>query len=320
MTKPKLLDQVRNLIRTRHQSYSTEKSYIYYIRDFILYHGKRHPAEMGVEEIRDYLTHLAVDRSVAASTQNVAFNALLFLYKQVLGIDLPKIDDVVRAKRPKRLPVVFSKEEARAVIGNLEGTSRIVAALLYGSGLRLAECLRLRVKDIDFQLNQIAVRDGKGAKDRFTILPDSVANDLKLHINRVRTLHEQDLARGFGRAPLPFALARKYKNADTEFGWQYVFPSSAITPSRDDRLPRRHHASPSTIQKAVKRAIGQAGIDKHAGCHTFRHSFATHLLENNYDIRTVQELLGHDNVRTTQIYTHVTRNRLFVKSPLDQSI
>ncbi len=317
MEKPKLLDQVRNLIRMRHLSYKTEKAFLYYIRDFTLFHDKRHPSEMGAVEIGAYLTHLAVARRVAASTQNVAFNALLFLYKQVLGTELPRIEGVFRAKRPERLPVVFSPAEARAVIESMEGTPRLVAGLLYGCGLRLIEALRLRVKDVDFDSRHITVREGKGAKDRITILPTSLIDDLRNQIVRTKTLHEEDLRRGFGSVWLPFALARKYPNSDKEFGWQYVFPSSKISPTREDGVKRRHHMAESSIQSSVKRAIGSLGINKHASCHTFRHSFATHLLENNYDIRTVQELLGHNDVRTTQIYTHVTRNRLSVKSPLD---
>lgn len=298
-------------------SHKTERAYIAYCRDFILFHNKRHPSEMGTEEIRDYLTYLAVEKKVAASTQNVAFNALLFLYKQVLAIELPPIEGVFRAKKPARLPTVFSPTEARAIISHLEKTPKLVVSLLYGAGLRLTEALGSRVKDVDFDSGLITVRDGKGFKDRTTILPASSIEDLQRQIERVRLLHDEDLKRGFGRAPLPFALARKYANADTELAWQHLFPSAKLSPSRDDNVVRRHHVADSTIQAAVKKAIRRAGVHKHAGCHTFRHSFATHLLENRYDIRTVQELLGHKDVRTTQIYTHVLKNKNFVRSPLD---
>ena len=317
MQKPKLLDQVRNLMRLKHLSYKTERAYISYIREYILFHNKKHPTDMGVNEIREYLTHLAVEKNVAASTQNVAFNALLFLYKQVLGIELPHIEGVFRAQKPKRLPAVFTPAEAKAIIAELDGATRLIVSLLYGCGMRLTEVLRLRVKDIDFEIRQITVRDGKGFKDRCTILPESMIEELKTHLKKVRFQHDEDLKRGFGAVWLPFALNRKYPNADKEFAWQYVFPSTKISPTREDGKLRRHHTAESTVQEAVKRAIRRIGINKHASCHTFRHSFATHLLENQYDIRTVQELLGHKDVRTTQIYTHVLKNKSFVKSPLD---
>ena len=317
MQKPKLLDQVRNLMRLRHLSHKTERAYVSYIRDFILFHDKRHPQEMGVDEIRRYLTHLAVEKNVAASTQNVAFNAILFLYKQVLEINLPLIDGVLRAKKPKHLPVVFTPAEAKSIIAELEGTTHLIVSLLYGSGMRLTEVLRLRVKDIDFEMMQITVRDGKGAKDRVTMLPTSLAAHLQIQLERIKLLHKADLAKGFGEVFLPFALARKYPDADKKLAWQYVFPSIKISPTREDGKLRRHHTAESTIQEAVKKTVGKLGINKHGSCHTFRHSFATHLLESRYDIRTVQELLGHKDVRTTQIYTHVLKNKSFVKSPLD---
>lgn len=317
MQQPKLLDQVRNLMRLKHLSYKTERAYVGYIRKYILFHNKKHPKEMGVDEIRDYLTHLAVEKNVAASTQNVAFNALLFLYKQVLGIDLPIIEGVLRAKRPLRLPSVFTPSEAKALIAELGGATNLIVSLLYGCGMRLTEALRLRVKDIDFEAWQITVRDGKGAKDRTTMLPETIADNLRNHLDRVKLLQEQDLADGFGSVLLPYALKRKYPNADKEFAWAYVFPSAKLSPTREDGVVRRHHTAESTIQEAVKRAMRKLGIHKHASCHTFRHSFATHLLENHYDIRTVQELLGHKDVRTTQIYTHVLKNKNFVRSPLD---
>ena len=318
MEKPKLLDQVRNLMRVRHLSLKTERAYVYYIREYILFHDKRHPLEMGVAEIRDYLTYLAVERKVAASTQNVALNAILFLYKQVLEIQLPLVEGVLRAKKPQRLPVVFTPHEAKSIIAELSETTRLIASLLYGSGMRLSEVLRLRVKDIEFEAMQINVRDGKGAKDRITMLPESLAEELNTQLKRVKLIHDEDLSKGGGAVFLPYALSRKYKNADKSFIWQYVFPSTKISPNRHDGVIRRHHISESTIQEGVKRAIKKLGIAKHASCHSFRHSFATHLLENHYDIRTVQDLLGHKDVRTTQIYTHVlTKGRNTVKSPLD---
>jgi len=304
-------------MRLKHLSYKTERAYVSYIREYILFHNKRHPRDMGADEIRDFLTYLAVDRNVAASTQNVAFNALLFLYKQVLGIDFPIIEGAMRAKRPSRLPTVFTAAEAKSIIAELEGTTRIIVSLLYGSGLRLTEALRLRVKDVDFETRQITVRDGKGFKDRITILPETAASDLRLHLKRVKSLHEEDLGHGFGSVQLPYALARKYPNADKKFAWTYVFPSAKMSPSREDAIVRRHHTAESTIQQAVKRAMARLGIHKHGNCHAFRHSFATHLLENHYDIRTVQELLGHKDVKTTQIYTHVLTNKNYVQSPLD---
>ncbi len=317
MDKPKLLDQVRNLMRMRHLSHKTERAYVAYIRDFILFHDKRHPKEMGVSEIREYLTHLAVEKNVAASTQNVAFNAILFLYKQVLEIELPVIDGVLRAKKPQRLPAVFTPHEAKSIIAEIVGTNHLIVSLLYGSGMRLSEALRLRVKDVDFERTMLTVRDGKGEKDRVTMLPSTVAAPLRIHLARVKLLHETDLAKGFGEVFLPYALARKYADANRKFAWQYVFPSTKLSAHRVDGKLRRHHTAESTIQEAVKRTIKKLGIEKHASCHTFRHSFATHLLENHYDIRTVQELLGHKDVRTTQIYTHVMQNKSFVKSPLD---
>lgn len=315
--KPKLLDQVRGVARARHYSHRTEDAYVGFIRRFILFHGKRHPSEMGPDEIGEFLTHLAVSERVSASTQNQALFALLFLYREVLRIELPRLDGVVRAKRPERVPVVFTAGEARAIISQLGGVPFLVASLLYGSGLRLSEALRLRVKDLDLEGSQVAVRDGKGAKDRVTVLPSSLQGPLKDQLAKTRHVHEGDLKAGLGGVWLPYALARKYPNAEREWKWQYVFPSTKISPTREDGKPRRHHTADATIQTAVRKAMHKADVIKHGSCHTFRHSFATHLLENHYDIRTVQELLGHKDVRTTQIYTHVIKNKNFVRSPLD---
>ena len=270
------------------------------------------------DEITAFLTHLAVEGKVAASTQNLALFALLFLYRDVLHIELPKVKGIVRAKRPERLPVVFTSSEAKTILSRLTGTPFLVASLLYGAGLRLMEALRLRVKDLDFGYQQIVVRDGKGAKDRVTMLPTSLRQSLKNHLVKITTLHEEDLRLGFGEVWLPSALAKKYPNAGRDWKWQYVFPSIKFSTARDDDVLRRHHASETTIQNAVKNAMQSAHIEKHGNCHTFRHSFATHLLENHYDIRTVQELLGHKDVRTTMLYTHVlNRGGRGVKSPLD---
>jgi integron integrase len=274
---------------------------------------------MGVPEIRQFLSNLATDLNVASSTQNVAFSALLFLYKDVLKKDLPLISGIERSNRPKKLPVVFTPEEVNAVLGRLSGTYSIMANLLYGSGLRLMECVRLRVKDIDFHYNQITVRDGKGEKDRVTILPKALKGPLRRHLARVRLLHEEDLVEGFGEVYLPYALDRKYPNAAKQWIWQYVFPATRRSLDPRSGKQRRHHISEDMLQRAVKRAIRQAGITKAGTCHTFRHSFATHLLEDGYDIRTVQELLGHSDVRTTMIYTHVlNRGGRAVRSPIDR--
>ncbi|HEV2805601.1 MAG TPA: integron integrase [Chthoniobacterales bacterium] len=317
--KPKLFDQIRDVIRRKHFSLRTERVYCDWIRRFILYHKKRHPIEMGAPEITDFLTHLARDAQVAASTQNQALSAILFLYREVFGQKIGWLEDLERAKRPIRLPVVLSRGEARRVFLNLHGRHRLMAGLLYGSGLRLMECVRLRVKDVDFGYLRITVREGKGGKDRVTMLPVNLARALEREIGKVRAQHEEDVARGLGEVYLPNALARKFPGAAREFGWQYVFPSSRL--STDPRIgrKRRHHTNESGLQAAVKRAVRAAGITKPATCHTFRHSFATHLLENGYDIRTVQELLGHKDVSTTMIYTHVlNKPGLGVKSPLDQ--
>jgi integron integrase len=304
-------------MRFKHMSLSTEKSYIYYIKDYILFHRKRHPKDLGVDEVRAYLTHLAVDKNITASTQNVALSALLFLYRDVLKIDLPAIDHIEYARHSRRVPVVFTRTEVKVILSKLAGTPHLVASLLYGAGLRLNECLHLRVKDIDFEYCQITVRDGKGDKDRVTMLPQSAIEPLRRQLAVGKALHAQDLAQGHG-VSMPDALDRKYPQAHLEWGWQYVFPAAGLARDPKTGQLRRHHVLDDSIQRAVKHAIKEAGVAKHGGCHTFRHSFATHLLESGYDIRTVQELMGHKDVRTTQIYTHVlNRGGLAVRSPLD---
>ncbi len=319
MSEPKLLDRVRDAIRLRHYSRRTEDAYVRWVTRFIRFHRLRHPEEMGPAEIEAFLTHLATHGKVAASTQNQALNALVFLYRNVLKIPFPDLEAVVRAKKPVRLPVVLTREEVRRVLDLLEGTHGLIAGLLYGSGLRLLEALRLRVKDLDFAQGQLIVRDGKGQKDRVTVQPTSVRGALQLHLKSVKLIHERDIRAGYGAVYLPNALARKYPNAPRSWGWQYVFPAPGRSLDPRSGMIRRHHLHESAIQKAVHRAVQNAGIDKPASCHTFRHSFATHLLEDGYDIRTVQELLGHSDVRTTMVYTHVlNRGGKGVRSPLDR--
>jgi len=302
----------------RHLSLRTEQAYLQWIRRYILFHKKKHPREMGESEIRAFISHLAVERSITASTQTVALSALLFLYRDVLKKDLPYVSNIERAQKPKRLPVVFTRDEVKLILSKLEGTHWLIAGLLYGSGLRLMECLRLRVKDLDFTYGQLTIRDGKGEKDRVTMLPGRSLQPLKRHLQKVKVLHEEDLAADYGEVFLPYALARKYPNAPRQWGWQYVFPAAKRSIDPRGGKERRHHLSETTIQKAVKNAIRQTRISKNGSCHTFRHSFATHLLEEGYDIRTVQELLGHKDVKTTMIYTHVlNRGGRGVKSPID---
>lgn len=293
MVKPKLLDQVRHATRVRHLSYRTEQAYVSWIKRFIFFHNKRHPNEMDETDVSRFLTFLAVRRHVSASTQNQALSAILFLYRSVLKKELGWVENVERAKKPSRLPVVFTKREANVILACLERDKWLMASLLYGSGLRLLECLRLRVKDVDFVYNQVVVRDGKGQKDRVTILPAMVKEPLQRHLGKVKRIHESDLKAGFGRVYLPFALARKYPNADREWGWQYIFPASKRYKDPRTGTVVRHHLHESALQRAVRSAIRQTRITKRGSCHTFRHSFATHLLEDGYDIRTVQELLGH---------------------------
>ncbi|MCC2639444.1 MAG: integrase [Moraxellaceae bacterium] len=316
--EPKLLDQLRELLRTRHYSIRTEEAYLGWATRYIQFHGMRHPAELGAPELEAFLTHLAVKRDVAASTQNQAASAILFLYRDVLGLNLPWLEGVTRAKRPKRLPVVLTPEEVAAVLDAMEGTSALMGRLLYGSGLRLMECVRLRVKDVDFRRGEIVVREAKGNKDRVTMLPQRLGEPLQRHLKRVKLLHEEDVMAGHGRVWLPHALAVKKPGAPLEWGWQYVFPSARLSVDPRASVVRRHHVDEKALQRAIKRALLKAGIVKAATTHSLRHSFATHLLERGHDIRTIQELLGHADVSTTQIYTHVlNRGGLGVRSPLD---
>jgi integron integrase len=316
--QPRLLDRVRTAIRTRHLSRRTEQAYVFWIRRFVLFHGKRHPATLGAEEVTRFLSTLAVERRVSASTQNQALSALLFLYRRVLGVELPWLDALVRAKRPARVPTVLSRAEVAAVLAQLAGRRWLMVALLYGGGLRLLECLQLRVKDVDFARNEIVVRSGKGGRDRRTMLPAVVRAPLAVHLDTVRAQYEADVARGAGWVELPHALGRKYPNAGRSWAWQWVFPATRTYRHPETGERRRHHFHESALQRTVREAVLAAGIAKPAGWHTFRHSFATHLLEDGYDIRTVQELLGHRDVRTTMIYTHVlNRGGMGVRSPVD---
>lgn len=316
--KPKLLDQVKIHLRSLHYSKRTEESYVNWIKRFILFNNKVHPEQLGKDQIRKYLNYLAVERNVSASTQNQALQAILFLYKEIIHKDIGWVDDIKRPTKPKHIPVVFTKPEAHSIIQQMDGIPKLIVSLLYGSGLRLSEALRLRVKDIDFEYRQIIVRDGKGEKDRTTLLPAVLIPHLKELIEKRRKLHNDDLKRGFGDTVLPYALSAKYPNASKEFGWQYIFASDRLTVDQNKKNIR-HHFHESSVTKAIKAAIKQCGIEKPtASAHTFRHSFATHLLQSNYDIRTVQELLGHKDVRVTMIYTHIIKNLgLGVKSPLD---
>jgi len=315
---PRLLDRLGQAIRVRHYSPRTEVTYRHWVRRFILFHGKRHPSGLAAPEIAAFLNHLAVEEHVSASTQNQALSAIVFLYRNVLEQEAPLLEDLVRARKPRRLPVVLTASEVGAVLERLEGTIRLIASLLYGSGLRLLECLQLRVKDVDFERLEIRVRDGKGRKDRVTPLPRTLIEPLREQLVLARTIHGRDAALGFGETLLPSALARKYPSAAREWGWQYVFPATSRFKDRPGRTERRHHLHETVVQRGMKRAVRAAGIAKPASCHTLRHSFATHLIEIGYDIRTVQELLGHRDVRTTMIYTHVlNRGGRGVRSPLD---
>jgi integron integrase len=316
---PKLLELVRETLRTKHYSYRTEQAYVDWIKRFIIFHNKRHPRDMGAEEVQAFITYLANERRMAASTQNQALSAIIFLYKYILQKELILPSEILRPGRPERLPTVLSHQEAMAVIGKMKGTPKLIVQLLYGSGLRVTECLRLRVKDLDFANHQVIVRDGKGENDRATVLPDSLVPALKSQIEITRLIHQKDLKEGFGEVSLPYALAKKYPNAPREFPWQYVFPSLNRSVDPVSKRTKRHHLDVTVVQKAVRQAVLASNLDKPVSPHTFRHTFATQLLQNGYDIRTVQELLGHKDVKTTMIYTHVLqRGAGAVKSPLDE--
>ena len=319
--QPKLIPRLREAIRTRHYSLRTEKSYVYWARFFIHYHGLKHPRDMGATEVTSFLNHLACERRVSASTQNQALASLLFLYKQVLGIKLPWLDGLVRAKRPQRLPSVLTREEVRRVLGHLRGTRWLLLSLIYGAGLRQNECLSLRVKDVDLGGRKLLVRDSKGGKDRVTVLPQRLTAPLAVHLEKVKQLHRADLAKGYGEAPLPRALAGKYPKAGFLPGWQFVFPSTTQCTDPYTGRTVRYHVHETTVARSIQRAVRLAGIEKHVSCHTFRHAFATHLLETGHNIRTVQELLGHKQVETTMIYTHVMHHSLAeVRSPVDSML
>lgn len=317
--QPRLLDQLRNRLRVKHYSIRTEKAYIDWAKRYIRFHRMRHPADMGPKDVEAFLTHLAVAGNVAPSTQNQAKSALLFLYGEVLGVQLPWLDDVVTAKQPRKLPVVLTREEVRLLLDAMSGTPGLVAQLLYGSGMRILEALRLRVKDLGLARGEVLVRDGKGAKDRVTVLPRSLVPALEAQLAYARGLHQRDLQAGHGRVYLPHALDRKYPGAPREWAWQYVFPADSLSVDPRSDVLRRHHTDPQLVQRAMRDALRSVGIAKLATPHTLRHSFATHMLEAGYDIRTVQELLGHADVRTTMIYTHVlNRGGRGVLSPLDR--
>lgn len=316
--KPKLLNQVKLFMRQNYYSPRTIESYVQWIKRYIIFNNKTHPNNLGADEIRKYLNYLVINKNVSASTQNQALQSVLFLYKEFLGKDVGWINNIERAKKPKHLPVVFSRNEVQELLSNLTGVHHLICSLLYGSGLRLSEALRLRIKDVDFQYRQITIHDAKGSKDRLAILPDSLINSLKQQIRKAEEQHKEDLLKGFGKTLLPFALKEKYPNADTELIWQYIFFSDRLIFEERTNLKYRQHIHDSGVQKYFRSALKKTGIKKQASPHTLRHSFATHLLENGYDIRTVQELLGHKDVRTTMIYTHVlNKGGLGVKSPLD---
>lgn len=317
--KPRVLDQVRETIRIKHYSIRTEQIYVQWIRRYILFHNKRHPKNMGEKEINAFLKHLAVNRNVTASTQSQALSAIMFLYKEVIGEEIGFVENIYRAKKPRRLPVVFSRQEIREIMRHLSGEKWLIANIIYGAGLRLMECLRLRVKDVDFSYNQITVRDGKGQQDRITTLPEYIKHPLIKHLEKVWRIHQKDLKEGYGSVYMPYALSRKYRNVGREWGWQYVFPSRNRSVDPRSGKVRRHHLNQQVLQRAIKAAIRKAAINKQGSSHCLRHSFATHLLEDGYDIRSIQELLGHKDVKTTMVYTHVLkRGGQGVKSPADR--
>ncbi|MCZ7604077.1 MAG: integron integrase [Melioribacteraceae bacterium] len=315
--KPKLLEQVKHKLQSERYSISTIELYTRWIKNFIIFHNKQHPKKLDKSHIEKYLTYLAVEKKVAQSTQNQALCAIVYLYKHVLEQNFGWLEDVKRATKKKKLPVVFSKDEARKVIENTKGDIRLIVSLLYGSGLRLSEALNLRIKDLDFELESIMIRESKGEKDRSTVLAQSIIPQLKEKVREVKKLHTIDLRNGNGKTLLPFALHKKYPHASQEFGWQYVFPANKFIYDKERKLKYRYHIHPSTVQKEIRKAIKKAGINKPASSHTFRHSFATHLLQSGDDVRKIQELLGHKSLRTTMIYTHITDNLYGVKSPLD---
>jgi integron integrase len=316
---PKLLDQVRDKLRVKHYAIRTETTYVDWIKRYIYFHDKTHPKDLGAQDVEAFLTHLAVKGRVSASTQNQAKSAILFLYREVLEIQLPWLDNVTQAKAPKKLPVVLTVAEVQAVLSRLSGSHLLIASLLYGGGMRLMEAVRLRVKDVEFTRHEIIVREGKGFKDRVTMLPEAVVVQLKAHLVKVKSLHDEDLAAGYGEVYLPFALDKKYPNAGREWGWQYIFPSKNLSVDPRSEKTRRHHVDEKGVQRAVKQAVRDAELTKPATPHTLRHSFATHLLQSGYDLRTVQELLGHSDVSTTMIYTHVlNKGGKGVVSPLDR--
>jgi len=319
MMKRKILEKIHDIMRLKHYSFRTEKSYIHWMKRFYYYHNRKHPEDMGEKEVNDFLTYLAVKQKVSSSTQNQALNALIFLYKYGLNRDNFDIGKFVRAKRRESLPVVLSRREVKAVLDLLNGVYWLIGNLLYGCGLRLSECLDLRIKDIDFDLNRIMVRSGKGDKDRITMLPERLRSPLIDQINKVTKIHRKDVISGFGNTYIPYSLMKKYPNSPTDICWQYLFPASGLCYSEDMKRKVRFHLHESAVQKEIRKAAKLSGITKRIGCHTLRHSFATHLLEDGYDIRTIQKLLGHKDIRTTMIYTHVlNESRIHVVSPLDK--
>jgi len=314
-----LIRQMEMALQARHYSTNTQDAYLRWLRRFLEFHDMRHPAEMGKDEINAYLSHLAIEREVSASTQNQALSAILFLYRYVLQREVGDLGDLIRAKRGTHLPIFLSREEVKQLLEHMDGETKLIASLLYGSGMRLMECLQLRVQDVDLRTRQITIRDGKGSKDRLTMLPEKLCRPLEEHLRNTRAIHQKDLKDGFGSVLLPYALSRKYPNASKQWGWQWIFPQKRRWRDAKNGWEGRHHLDESIIQRAVKAAVGAAGLEKRATCHTLRHSFATHLLEDEYDIRTVQELLGHNDLKTTMIYTHVlNRGPAAVRSPFDK--